>query len=182
MDITVFTVDRKIVRHEVAKQINKALKGEIKGMLASCSTANTVFPVPSWVNDRVNDFTVDWFPFVRVKTKGRDAPNVLEKPGSRDREYEVNRPEENSDEAADRVQEFLMLLEQDLRAAGTPFLHRRMSGDSNFDVEKERERREREGIQVEMRVREVIETVERIVCSLFYERSVSSFSFFVFYD
>ncbi|KAF5332134.1 hypothetical protein D9611_008124 [Ephemerocybe angulata] len=161
IDVTAFTIDRKIVRYDVAKEINKGLKHEIKGLLASSSGPKDAFPMPGWVLDRVLDFTVDWFPFVRVKAK-----QDQERSG-----YVVNTLEESSDDAADRVQEFLMLLDQDLRAAGTPFVHRHSRGsESDADVEKERDRREQEGLQVETRVREVLELVERIICSLFYER------------
>jgi hypothetical protein len=76
------------------------------------------------------------------------------------------------------VQEFLLLLEQDLRAAGTPFVHQKKNRgsdkESDVDVEKGKERREKEELQVEVRVREVMEVVERVICSLFYDRYVLS--------
>ncbi|KAJ2915560.1 hypothetical protein MD484_g4848, partial [Candolleomyces efflorescens] len=168
VDVSVYTTDRKIVRNDVAKEINKGLRNEVKAAFAAerVHGSGKGFPVPGWVVDRVNDFTADWYPFVKVKTKGRSVKDATSPPSSSSsvvseksgsgRVYEVNTLEESSDDAADRVQEFLLLLEQDLRAAGTPFVHhhhhhknRGSDKESDVDVEKEKERREKEELQVE---------------------------------
>lgn len=151
MDVFVYTIDRKIVRNEVAKEVNKGLRAELKSVLLGST--------PNWVVDRVLYFTTEWMPFVRVRGSKRDG---LERVG-----YVVNALEESSDDAADRVQEFLGLLEEDLRGA---MVKRRTSSEGEADTEKGE--KEAEGFQE--RIREILELVERVVTSLFYERYVAS--------
>ncbi|TFK20246.1 hypothetical protein FA15DRAFT_137771 [Coprinopsis marcescibilis] len=162
IELTALTIDRKIVRKGFAKQMNKALKSELREMLTSATDATP----PAWVVDRTIDFTAGWFPFVRVK----DGNGAKEK----EREYGPNPLEEGSDDAADRLQDFYGLLEHDLLDAGSPFLpsskSRGSDRESNVDDEKARQRRGREQEEAERRVRDVMEAVERSICSLFYDR------------
>lgn len=150
MDISVYTIDRKIVRNDVAKGINKGLRSEMKGLLLGST--------PNWVVDRVLDFTSEWMPFVRMRGSKRD--------GSEKSGYAINDLEESSDDAADRVQEFLGLLEEDLRGA---LAKRRTSSEGESDVGKG----EKEAEEIQERIRQILELVERVVTSLFYERFVA---------
>ena len=145
-------------------------------------------PVPGWVADRTIEFTVDWFPFTTATTT---APH-LGKKNSKDKSkvYEVNPVEEVSGDAAERLQDFYFELEQDMRAH-TPFRPKHSipvskegsikhidreqvvekEPESDLEDEKERGRREHEKLDSEAKIRDIMEAVERTVCSLFYDRS-----------
>lgn len=156
MDVLAYTIDRKIVRNEVAKEINKGLRAEIKRLLLGSA--------PNWVVDRAVDFTTEWMPFVRVRGSKRGSSDHH----GGERAYQINILEENLDDAADRVQEFLAVLEEDLRNS---LAKRRSSIEGDTDGEKG----EKEAEELDGRVREIMELVERVVCSLFYERYVSRY-------
>ncbi|KAF4611263.1 hypothetical protein D9613_006599 [Agrocybe pediades] len=157
VEVSAFTINRRVVRKDVAKEINKALKNEIKSALSSTS-------VPPWIAERVHEVTSDWYPFIRNKRNGKE--------GSNGNGYIVNSIEEHPDDAAERLQDFYMTLEQDMRAGGTPFLPRRRDKDGEPDPEDEkgRERREHDRMESETKIREVMEAVERTISGLFYDR------------
>ena len=178
-EVPAFTIDRKIIHKDISKEMNNALKAEMKAALLAA-------PVPGWVADRTIEFTVDWFPF---STAATTAPH-LDKKNSKDRGkvYEVNPVEEVSEDAAERLQDFYFELEQDMRAH-TPFRPKHSipvskegstkhadrvekEPESDADHEKDRERREHEKLDSEAKIRDIMEAVERTVCSLFYDRSV----------
>ena len=177
-EVPAFTIDRKIIHKDVSKEMNNALKAEMKAALLAA-------PVPGWVADRTIEFTVDWFPFTAVATT---APH-LDKKSSKDKSkvYEVNPVEEVSEDAAERLQDFYFELEQDMRAH-TPFRPKHSipvskegsikhvdrvvekEPESDAEDEKDRQRREHEKLDSEAKIRDIMEAVERTVCSLFYDR------------
>jgi len=181
-EVPAFTIDRKIIHKGVSKEMNKALKAEMKAALLAA-------PVPGWVADRTIEFTVDWFPFTIAATT---APH-LDKKNSKDKGkvYEVNPVEEGSEDAAERLQDFYFELEQDMRAH-TPFRPKHSipvsregsmkhadreqvvekEPESDAENVKEREMKEHEKLDSDAKIRDIMEAVERTVCSLFYDRSV----------
>ncbi|KAH9479835.1 Vacuolar protein sorting-associated protein 9A [Psilocybe cubensis] len=167
-EIPAFTIGRKIVRKDLAKEINKSLKNELKAGLASTASLGNI-PVPSWVAERVHDMTADWYPF--IKSSSGSSKSNKDSSGN-GHGYIVNPIEESPDDAAERLQDFYLELEQDMRAGGTPFIPRRREkeGEAEAEDEKDREKRENDRMESETRVREVMEAVERIITSLFYDR------------
>ncbi|KAF8963394.1 hypothetical protein BDZ97DRAFT_1820620 [Flammula alnicola] len=171
VELSAFTLDRRIVRKEIAKEINKALKGELKAALAATTSLGNI---PSWVAERVHGMTTEWYPFVK-----KPSPSPLKKlsneKGGKDvngNGYVINSIEESPEDSAERLQDFYLSLEQDMRVGGTPFIPRWKDKDAESDAEdeKEREKREHDRMESETRVREVMEAVERTITSLFYDR------------
>ena len=159
VEVSAFTIDRRIIRKEVGKEINKALKAELKAALASTSALGDIL-LPSWIAERVYDITADWYPFVK-------SPGSTRKLGSEkdlvSQGFIVNNVEENPDDAADRLQDFFLGLEQDMRATGSPARPK--------DKEQEDEKgRDRQQLNSESRIRQIMEVVERAIMSLFYDR------------
>jgi hypothetical protein len=119
----------------------------------------------------VHDITADWYPFIKSSPLKK---RVGSENGGKDAHsgYIVNPIEENPDDAAERLQDFYLSLEQDMRAGGTPFIPRRKEKESEMDVEDERDRekREHDRMESETRIREVMEAVECTITSLFYDR------------
>lgn len=130
------------------------------------------------MSERVHDITADWYPFIKSSPSKK---RVGSENGGKDAHsgYIVNPIEENPDDAAERLQDFYLSLEQDLRAGGTPFIPRRKEKESETDAEdeNEREKREHDRMEGETRIREVMEAVEYSITSLFYDRyEVTHFS------
>lgn len=172
VEISAFTIERKIVRKDVGKEINKALRKEVKLSLSEAS-------LPTWSIDRVHEFTAEWYPFVRDTarpTGGRLGRGLSEK-GDSGRKYVINWSPEAPEASSERLQDFYLGLEQDLRIGG--FLGRGKVDTGDTESEKsakvanhtlEDEKRVREKIDGEARIKEAIDVIERTICSLFYDR------------
>ena len=163
VEVSAFTIDRRIIRKEVGKEINKALKAELKAALASASALGDV-SLPSWIAERVYDMTADWYPFVKspVSTRKLGSEKDLVSQG-----FIVNNVEGNPDDAADRLQDFFLGLEQDMRATGSPARPK----DKEQELAQEDEKgRDRQQLNSESRIRQIMEVVERAIMSLFYDR------------
>ncbi|KAI0299280.1 hypothetical protein BC826DRAFT_996415 [Russula brevipes] len=154
IEVSAYTIDRVIVRKDVSKAINKAVKAEVKQSLLSSG-------VPSWVIDRVHDFTAGIYPFVRnPDLKQGTAPPSL---------YVIDPPQETAEELAMQFQSFYVDLEEGLLAGGgSPVTARPREGFLEAELEKARERRSNG--KSEQQTRGFLEAVERVVCSLFYDR------------
>ncbi|PFH46208.1 hypothetical protein AMATHDRAFT_51216 [Amanita thiersii Skay4041] len=64
VDVSIIIIDRKIVRSDVAKDVNRAIYTEISHSLAmGCDYADDMEWV-RWVRERVNRFVEAWMPFV----------------------------------------------------------------------------------------------------------------------
>jgi hypothetical protein len=164
VEVAAYTTDRRIVRKDVSKAINKALKLEVKEALSS-------FGVPSWVVDHVHDFTTGLYPFTRSRdVKQGTTSSPL---------YVIEPPHETAEELARQFQSFYAELEEDLLAGGSSPVTARPAREAfpEGDQEKARERRSNGKAVSEQRAREILEAVERVICSLFYERFVLGISF-----
>jgi hypothetical protein len=164
IEVAAYTIDRCIVRKEVSKAMNKALKLEVKEALSSSG-------VPSWVIDYVHDFTVGLYPFARSRdVKQGTTSSPL---------YVIEPPHETAEELARQFQSFYAELEEDLFAGGSSPVTTRPTREafSEADQGKARERRPNGKAVSEQHAREILEAVERVICSLFYDRSVLGTSF-----
>jgi hypothetical protein len=147
---------------DVAKNLTKALRAEIKDGLNGA---------PAWVVDRTQAFVAGFHPLVRAPR--RAATSTTASPGGNGSNYISNPLEEDSHEDVARdYQDFYATLEEDIRTGGSPTILMRRSKDEAYgEDEKERERRSRIQENSEARIREILEMVERTICSAFYERS-----------
>ena len=163
MEVSAFTIDRRIVRKEIGKEMNKILKTELEATLtASC------VPMPRWVVERVQDMSSTWYPFVKAPPLKKQLGSETE---TKSIGYLVNPSTESLDDAAERLQDFYLCLEQDMRVGGV--LVSKWRGESlDGEHEKERDEGEHEMMESETRVRDIMEAVERTITSLFYDRFV----------
>ncbi|KAJ7026588.1 hypothetical protein C8F04DRAFT_107931 [Mycena alexandri] len=146
-DVPAFTIARRIVRKDAARAIDRALRGELHTL---CGTGGA----PPWVAERVDAFVAPWYPFARVK-----RTNNNEKAGGSN--YVVGDPLAGMlpEEIGEMVQGFYAKLEEDLRARRKP------SESSHHDDEDEKGKEEKDEW-----VREVLGSVERAICMLFFDR------------
>jgi hypothetical protein len=154
VEISVFTIDQRIIGQNVARGIVEGIKREIEESLTD---------LPLWAVERVHEFTQDLYPAVNAPKK---APTTAET----DSWYIVNTFQETPEAASQRFQNFYALLEQDLRLEWAPSQSRHSETDSNSEFDQER--RMQEKMASEIKIRDILETVERTVCSLFYDRQV----------
>ncbi|THH06133.1 hypothetical protein EW146_g9708 [Bondarzewia mesenterica] len=164
VEVAAFTIDRRIIRKDISKKINKALKTELKETLLMSNA-------PSWVVDRVNEFTLGLYPFIKNPSspKGPFAQN--DGGASPTPPYMIDPPKETPEEMSQQFQEFYAVLEEDLHAEQSPTTARPRNGQT-FAAEQERDREKRamEDATGKEGIKEVLEVVERVVCSLFYDR------------
>ncbi|KAF8584031.1 hypothetical protein K439DRAFT_1653309 [Ramaria rubella] len=184
VEVAAFSVGTKIIKKQIGKDLSRMIKDEIKTGLAEC---------PSWVIDRVIDFTGPLYPLpktskridIRRTTSGssrssntvRQAPLIISL---------------SSDPSAlsEAFQSFYAVIEEDLRAGplGSTLLGRRRddkkttplsqdnSNNEPANSEKvkdfsEGERREQDESDSEGRIKEILERIERVICSVFYDRA-----------
>ncbi|KAG6846732.1 hypothetical protein H0H93_012197, partial [Arthromyces matolae] len=163
VEISAFTIDRKIIRKDVARDMNKALKREVKALL------ETGLHMPSWVGDRVHEFTAEWYPF--VKEDKNKSLLLSRSPVEKDNggQYVVSWTEEAPENSSIRVQDFYLALEQEMRLSeGSPmgrYKKESEEGDGASD-----EKRIKDKIESEAKIKESMDVVERTICSLFYDR------------
>lgn len=155
IEVAAFTVDRRIVFKDVGKALVKALRTEAKEQLAS---------VPPWVSERTQSFMAGLHPLLKAPRGSPQSQNShLMSPA-----YVVNPLEDAAEDLARDFQDFYSALEDELHAGGSPVVGRR--GHDNGEDDKEKERKTRGRVDSEVRIREILEVVERTVCSLLYDR------------
>ena len=164
IEVAAYTIDRHIVRKDVSKAINKALKLEVKESLSSSG-------VPSWIIDLVHDFTIGLYPFVR----SHDVKQGITLSSL----YVIEPPQETAEDLARQFQAFYAELEEGLFAGGGSPVTARPAREAFEETEQEkaRERRPNGKAVSEQHARVILEAVERVLCSLFYDRSISAISF-----
>lgn len=167
IEVSAFIIQKKILRADIGRHVNRALKQEVKDFLlsskAGCSTDVDV-NIPQWVTERVHEITSGWYPFVQEPTMLRRsaAVNREESP------YTVAWVPWDGDEVPERVQEFYRLLEADLRVLGSlgrTELHQDDADTQSGNVEKGGEH-----VQDDTRVTLVMERIEECISVLFYDR------------
>ncbi|KAJ7216388.1 hypothetical protein GGX14DRAFT_358898 [Mycena pura] len=155
LDVPAFTVARRIVRRDAARAVDRALRAELH---MHCAGA------PPWVAERADAFVAPWYPFARVKRRGGSGgAGAGEKGAGFTDSFVVGDPLAGMlpEEIGEMVQGFYAKLEEDLRNGGG----RRKAGEVNHEAEDEKEKEEKE-----TRVHEVLESVERAICGLFFDR------------
>ena len=162
IEVSAFALDRRILRRDIAREINKGLRSELKAAFKSGTRS-----LPRWVTERIHELTADWYPFLNARSNGRDSVNASRKDATI-QSFRVNSIEENLEDTSERLQDFFTLLEQDLRSAGGPAgSSKRSDKESASDVEGVVEE---SNVETETKIRETLEVVERLITWLFYER------------
>lgn len=155
VEVSAFTIDRPVIRRIVVKALTKAIKNDIKESLGS---------VPTWVIDRVNAFCSSMIPFPKTQRMSREGTAV-------DRivpAYTVSLYEELPDELEDAFQAFYDALEEELKVDGVAATFRRRE-DKHVNDETARSK---DKTIHDTRTRDILERVERTLCSVFYDRYV----------
>ncbi|KAG8685778.1 hypothetical protein FRC08_012920 [Ceratobasidium sp. 394] len=157
--VAAYTIDRRISRSAIAKEATRAIKGEIKAALS-------VNGVPGWVKDRITAFVNPLLPV--PKATRRLSGGASQTP----------RPDMSSPQAAsDSVQHFLSLTEDELftyfGVSNSPTGRRKE--DPGVDEKAAATAKREDTAEKERKMRDVMEKVERAICSLFYERRVFVF-------
>jgi hypothetical protein len=67
VEVSAFTIDRRIVRKEIGREMNKILKAELKLALNASSPSGSI-SMPHWIVERVQDMTSTWYPFLKALT------------------------------------------------------------------------------------------------------------------
>lgn len=174
----------------MAKAVLKAVHHEIKRELDH---------TPSWVSERIEDFAVksNLLPFVKNKPKNKLGSTTDAGPAAGYTIPPEITGEEGVEELGGQFQEFYLDLEEELmrrkwrlgkQSFGSRAVHANGSvsvGSASSGDEKEKEKEaggeEKEGEdqvehEKEKRVRDVMENVERTVCSVFYDRYTFCFA------
>jgi hypothetical protein len=157
-EVPAFTIDRLISLKDVSLQINKVLKAELRETLAMSGA-------PPWVVDQVQEFSAGLYPFVKNlnTTTPRRAKGATPT-------YVIDPPQETADELSKQFQDFYAELEHEIIARESPAPSIADHGEG--DSEKVPHKRHRPGTLAEEGVRDVLEAVERVMTSLFYDRLV----------
>lgn len=127
---------------------------------------------PPWVVDRVNEFTAGLYPFTKglPQSKGPFSHNEGSSPPSP--VYIIDPPKETPEELSQQFQDFYDILEEELHTAKSPTTAR----PRNESFEAEQEKKANTNYTDEAWIRDILEAVERVMCSLFYDRSVMIFN------
>ena len=190
--VPAFTLNKRIVRRNVAKEVLRVVHHEVRAGLAPSGA-------PSWVAERIEEFAEreGLQPFAKAKgsrhkLEDNTLGGYLIHPGlSKD---------ESMDDVGRRFQDFYAEIEEQLikrkwrgrRTFGKGMLHHlngsissvsssaeSISGDEKDDdkddeeTEKESDAEEKPEDEAEKKIRAVVEAVERTICSVFYDRYVS---------
>ncbi|ETW79165.1 hypothetical protein HETIRDRAFT_420333 [Heterobasidion irregulare TC 32-1] len=158
-DVNAFSIDRRIVRKDVTKHINRALKAEIKETLS-------VSGAPPWVVDRVNEFTAGLYPFTKGLPHSKGPFSHGESGSPPSPVYIIDPPKETPEELSQQFQDFYDILEEELHTAKSPTTAR----PRNESFEAEQEKKANTNYTDEVWIRDILEAVERVTCSLFYDR------------
>ncbi|KAF8757564.1 VPS9 domain [Rhizoctonia solani] len=144
--VAAYTIDRRISRAAIAKEATRAIKGEIKSVLA-------VQGVPSWVKDRVVAFVNPLLPIPKASRHASSSGSKIPTP-------DMSSPQACSDS----IQYFLSSMEDELFA----YFGSKKKEDPNADEKAATDRANNE--EKDRKMREVMEKVERAICALFYDR------------
>jgi hypothetical protein len=158
IDVPAFIVDRRVTLKDVGRQLHKALRTEAKDAMAGAG-------VPSSVMDRTLTFLNAWAPVVKGPKKPGDGAG-----GLMSSNFVLNAPVDDASAAEQALQDLYAALEEDLRATGSPVSATLRRRTHEGDEEKERERVARRQMDLEARIRDVLEVIERVICTLLYDQ------------
>ncbi|KAL5531486.1 hypothetical protein ACEPAG_4363 [Sanghuangporus baumii] len=155
VEVPAYTIDRALVRRNISKTLTKYIKTEIKDSLTG---------LPSWVVDRVQNFSSNLLPFPRPPLKGIDWSNGSQTTSDQSSILEVSAYDDVAEELSQRFQEFYESMEEELRVDGSPSTLR-WKEDRLSEEEKVREKNE-----LDTKVQHALEKVERALTCIFYDR------------
>ncbi|KAF8877910.1 hypothetical protein BD779DRAFT_1556262 [Infundibulicybe gibba] len=161
VDVAAFTINRRVNRKEIGREFSKILRNGVKTSLSSAPE-----PVPAWAIDKVHEFTAPWYPLIKPLIP-RSGNRAEKGSGLMDTGYLINSFGETPEQMSDRLQSFLSELERDLRtwASGGAAQHSKAEEGVG-----EHEKHEWRIQDVEERIQAILESVERTICSHFYDR------------
>lgn len=186
-------MNTRIIRKDVAKSVLKVMHNEIRKELEMA---------PSWVSERVEDFAgkCNLLPFVKTKAKsklggGAATVDVGAVAGYAVTEEVIGSQGDVVEELGRMFQEFYLDLEEELARRKWRFGKQGLFGSgtthanggasvgsmsSGDEKEKDIAGEEKDGEdqvedEREKRVREVMEMVERTICSMFYDKYAAHF-------
>src|SRR5258707_1189339 len=161
VEVSAFAVDRRIIRRDIAKETNKALRSELKAAIKS-RTQTESGSLPHWVTERIHDLTAHWYPFVHARGNGAPINNGSTDTSAKDatlQNYVINSIDENLEDISEQFQDFFASLEQDLRASKKV----EKAPESEIEDTKDTEDREFEMMEIEAKIRETMEAVEQLI-------------------
>lgn len=120
---------------------------------------------PTWLIDKVDEFSTGLYPFVK-----NQGPTPRRGKGGTVASFVIDPPQETPDELSKQFQDFYAGLEADLLAAGRTNTSGSHTPESTGEEVKEKPHRKGSKDLSEETVREILEAVERVMCSLFYDR------------
>ncbi|CAE6417923.1 unnamed protein product [Rhizoctonia solani] len=144
--VPAYTIDRRVSRAVFAKEATRAIKGEIKFVIS-------IQGVPSWVKDRVIAFVNPLLPIPKASRR-------MSSGGSKTPTPDMTSPQACSES----IQYFLSGMEDELFA----YFGSKRKEDPSVDEKAATDRANNE--EQDRKMREVMERVERAICSLFYDR------------
>ncbi|KAI6014134.1 hypothetical protein BKA83DRAFT_4354691 [Pisolithus microcarpus] len=164
LEVSAFTIGAAISHQDVATEIIAALNGEI---------AMSLNDQPPWVVDRVQTFASPLLPFVRAPSGGKKKlQDLVGSPGRI--KYVVNHTHPGTpEELSHKFQEFYSAMTAELHKErlSTECEERKESISSEHgDKLEQADGNEKEMEEREIRIRDVLETVEATLCSLLYDR------------
>jgi hypothetical protein len=104
--------------------MNEILKAELKAAMNASSPSGSI-PMARWIVERVQDMTSTWYPFLKAPLTSPLKKQLDSEKETSSIGYFVNSIAENADDAAERLQDFYLCLEQDMRVGGVPFSSKR---------------------------------------------------------
>lgn len=155
IEVSAFTIDSALNRRNISKDLTKFVKNEIKEALTGC---------PSWVLDRTQTFSTTFVPFPKAPRRPKDGNGNQIIASDQSSLLSLVADEDPIEEVSQAFQLFYEKLEEDLKAEGSSSSFRRKDGRQSED-EKEKERHE-----LDDKVRDTLEKVERALTTIFYDR------------
>ncbi|KAI0313200.1 hypothetical protein OF83DRAFT_1065909 [Amylostereum chailletii] len=162
VEVPAFTIDRPVIWKDVGRQINKALKAEMKEAL-------TVSGAPSWVVNRVHEFATGMYPFIK-SASGAKRPFTGNNPAQPTQTYTIDPPQETVEELSQQFQDFYAELEDEIYAGASPTTSRAPKGSSEGSTDGDHKKEKGKKRLSENSVNDPLEVVERVMCSMFYDR------------
>ncbi|KAF9244216.1 hypothetical protein BU15DRAFT_86138 [Melanogaster broomeanus] len=156
IEVSAFSIATSISRKDVSEEIVSALKAEIAVALNDQSP---------WVMERVQSFALPLFPFVTAPAAKKKLHDIG---GSSNKSmYAINNMQDEPEELSEKFQDFYRAFEAELRNGAQAF-----AGETRDDAGSHSHGNERveEKEHCDVRIRDILETIETILCTIFYDR------------
>lgn len=132
------------------------MKAELKEQLSGLG---------SWIVDRTQNFSASLLPFPKPPSKTSGESSSTGQPSSDQNSlFSVSAHDEVAEDLSQKFQDFYDGLEEELRVEGSPSTFRRR------DAKHSEEEKEKEKLEHEKKVQDILEKVERALACVFYDR------------